>query len=84
MVRISIRKVFLLDWLAIPFSRAQTFLCRERRKEFEQQKGLVEQIIYEGTQKMVEISNETLKEMRSVMGIGGTWNKISRMARDRM
>ncbi|NGX43087.1 MAG: Tryptophan--tRNA ligase 2 [Chlamydiae bacterium] len=57
---------------------------RERRKEFEQQKGLVEQIIYEGTQKMVEISNETLKEMRSVMGIGGTWNKISRMARDRM
>lgn len=57
---------------------------RERRRLFEDEKGLVEQIIYEGTQRMIEISNETLKEMRSAMGLGGTWNKISRMARDRM
>ena len=53
---------------------------RERRKLFEG-KGIVEQIIYEGTQKMIEISNETLKEMKSAMGISGTWNKISRAAR---
>lgn len=56
---------------------------RERRKEFEGDKGLVESIVYEGTQKMIEISNETLKEMRSAMGLRGAWNKISRMARDR-
>lgn len=56
---------------------------RERRKEFEAEKGLVEEIIYDGTQRMNEISQATLKEMRSVMGIGGAWNKISRMARDR-
>lgn len=56
---------------------------REKRREFESEKGLVEQIIYEGTQRMIEISNETVKEMRSAMGIGGTWNKISRIARDR-
>lgn len=56
---------------------------RERRKQFEEDKGLVEKIIYEGTQKMIEISNTTLKEMLSAMGLSGTWNKISRIARDR-
>lgn len=56
---------------------------RERRRHFEQDKGLVEQIVYEGTQKMIEISNATVKEMRSAMGISGTWNKISRIARER-
>lgn len=56
---------------------------RTLRKEFEADKGLVEQIIYEGTLKMLEISNATLKEMRSVMGLGGAWNKISRIARER-
>lgn len=56
---------------------------RERRKHFAEDKGLVEQIIYEGTQKMIEISNETLKEMRSAMGLHGNWNKISRVARER-
>lgn len=56
---------------------------RERRSHFEKDKGLVEQVIYEGTQRMIAISNETVKEMRSAMGISGTWNKISRIARDR-
>jgi tryptophanyl-tRNA synthetase len=55
---------------------------RERRAEFAKEKGLVERIIYEGTQKMVEISNQTLKEMKSAMGLSGTWNKISRIARN--
>lgn len=55
---------------------------RERRKEFEKQKGYVEKILYEGTLKMIELSNHTLKEMKSAMGISGTWNKISRVARD--
>lgn len=56
---------------------------RVLRKEYESDKGLVEQVIYEGTQKMIEISNATLKEMRSHMGLGGMWNKISRIARER-
>lgn len=56
---------------------------REARKEFEADKGLVEQIIYEGTQKMIEISQATIKEMRSATGLGGAWNKISRLARER-
>lgn len=54
---------------------------RQRRKHFAEQKGLVEKILYEGTMKMIDISNQTLKEMKSAMGISGTWNKISRIAR---
>lgn len=56
---------------------------RDLRKQFEADKGLVEQIIYDGTLKMMDISNATVKEMRSAMGIGGAWNKISRIARER-
>lgn len=55
---------------------------RQRREEFAKDKGLIERILYDGTQKMVEISNQTLKEMKSAMGISGTWNKISRVARN--
>lgn len=56
---------------------------RERRKHFEEDKGLIEEIIYDGTEKMNEISQATLKEIRSAMGLGGAWNKISRIARER-
>jgi len=56
---------------------------REKRKYFEADKGLVEAIIYEGTEKMIEISQVTLKEVRSAMGLSGAWNKISRIARER-
>lgn len=56
---------------------------RERRKAFAEDKGLIEEIIYEGTLKMIETSYETIKEMRSAMGLMGNWNKISRIARER-
>lgn len=56
---------------------------RERRRHFAEDKGYIEEIIYEGTLRMNEISNETLKEMRSAMGLHGNWNKISRVARER-
>lgn len=56
---------------------------REKRKEFQEDKGYVEQILYEGTLKMQEIAEETVKEMRSAMGLAGAWNKISRIARER-
>lgn len=56
---------------------------RERRKAFESDKGLVEEIIYDGTMKMNELANATMKEVRSAMGLAGAWNKISRTARER-
>ena len=56
---------------------------RKRRAEIEADKGLVEKIIYEGSQKMIAFSEITLKEVRSAMGLGGAWNKIVRMAKER-
>jgi tryptophanyl-tRNA synthetase len=56
---------------------------RERRKEFAKEKGHIEEIIYEGTLRMIEESNATLKEVKSAMGLRGSWNKISRLARER-
>jgi len=55
---------------------------RERRKVIESEKGKVEKIIYEGTLKMRAIAQETAKEMRGAMGLVGSWNKISRIARN--
>ncbi len=55
---------------------------RERRKDFEADKGYVEKVIYEGTMHMREVAEATVKEMRSKMGLVGTWNRISRLARD--
>lgn len=56
---------------------------RERRKEVLAKKGYIEEVIYDGTLKMNEIAKENLKEMKSMMGISGTWNKISRVARSK-
>lgn len=55
---------------------------REKRCQFEAQKGYVEHVIYEGTLKMREHAEETLKELRGAMGLLGSWNKISRVGRD--
>lgn len=56
---------------------------RKRRLELDKDKGYVEQIIYEGTLKMNEVASQTVKEMKSQMGLSGSWNKISRLARER-
>lgn len=55
---------------------------RERREHYAAKKGFIENLIYEGTLKTIEISNQVLKDVRSAMGLGGAWNKISRVARD--
>jgi len=56
---------------------------RAKRALFEQEKGLVEEIIVQGTEKMNHIAEETLREMKSLMGIQGTWKKIQRLAEER-
>jgi len=55
---------------------------RERRQELERDKGYVESVLVEGTRHMTEVAAETLKEIKSALGLLGTWNKISRLARD--
>jgi len=78
----AIGDVEIKDSLA---SAINTFLepIRQRRAQFEQDKGLIEEIIYDGSEIVNEIADQTLKEMKSAMGLSGTWNKISRMARER-
>ena len=56
---------------------------RARRADFASQKGLVEEVLYQGTLEMQRVGEATLKEVRSAMGLSGLWNKISRVARER-
>lgn len=56
---------------------------RQKREALEEEKGYVEEVLYDGTMKMNEEANELIKEVKSLMGLSGTWNKISRLARER-
>ncbi|MEN6491787.1 MAG: tryptophan--tRNA ligase, partial [Rectinema sp.] len=56
---------------------------RERRAYYESQKGLVEEIIYEGTMRMREEARITLSMAKKAMGLSSVWNRISRKAEDR-
>lgn len=53
---------------------------RERRSEYEQRRGFVDEVIFEGTQRMRAEARQTLIEVRRAMGISGVWNRISRKA----
>jgi len=55
---------------------------RERRAEFAAKSGYVERVIYEGTQEVTQIAEETLMMMKKAMGLTGVWNRISRKARE--
>jgi len=57
---------------------------RERRAAFEADKGYVDQVIYEGTQRAAKEGEQTVQAMRKAMGLAGLWNRISRRARDRL
>lgn len=54
---------------------------RERRATYEAHSGLVERVIYEGTERAAEEARETELLMRKAMGLTGIWNRISRKAR---
>ena len=56
---------------------------RAKRAEVEADKGLAEQVLYEGTMATTEIANETLAMMKKAMGLTGLHNKIGRKAKDR-
>ncbi len=55
---------------------------RERRTHFEAQKGLVEEIIFDGTMRMREEARETLNIAKKAMGLSSVWKGISRKAED--
>ncbi len=53
---------------------------RERRTEFENKSGFVDEVIYDGTIVMREEARQTLTAMKKAMGLTGVWNSISRKA----
>jgi len=56
---------------------------RERHARYAGDKGLVDQILVTGTEKMREIARATLKEVRSATGLGASWNRLRRAAERR-
>jgi len=55
---------------------------RERRAYYASQNGLVERILYEGTERASKEAEITLSMMKKAMGLAGIWNRISRKARE--
>lgn len=53
---------------------------RSRRAEYEQRRGFVDEVLYNGTLRMREEARQTLSSVRKAMGLAGVWNKISRKA----
>lgn len=53
---------------------------RERRNEFENRSGFVDEVIYDGTLIIREEARQTLSAMKKAMGLTGVWNSISRKA----
>jgi len=56
---------------------------RERYARYEADTGLVDAILVEGTEKMREVARATMKEVRSAMGLAGSWNRLRRAAERR-
>jgi tryptophanyl-tRNA synthetase len=57
---------------------------RERLVRVEADRGLAEQVIYEGTVRSNQVAEETVMMMKKAMGLTGVWNRISRKGRDRI
>ena len=51
---------------------------RRRRAEIEAQRGAVESVILEGTERMRDIAKNTMKEVRRAMGLSSAWNSLRR------
>jgi len=55
---------------------------RETRAKYENQKGIVEEIIYDGTLRMRQEARDTLILVKKAMGLISIWNRISRKAEE--
>ncbi len=56
---------------------------RERRAKYEQETGLVDELLYEGTLRAREEAKATLQAAKQAMGLSGVWNRVSRGAERR-
>ncbi len=53
---------------------------RDRRAEYEEKSGFVEEVLFDGTIAAREEARQTLLAMKKAMGLTGVWNSISRKA----
>ncbi len=56
---------------------------RERYRQYEADTGFVDQAIIDGTEKMRQMAAATMKEVKSAMGLSGSFNRIARAAERR-
>ena len=56
---------------------------RERYARYENDTGFVDQVLFEGTEKMRLMAQATMKEVRSAMGTASAFNRIARAAEKR-
>jgi tryptophanyl-tRNA synthetase len=56
---------------------------RERRARYEADRGYVESLLVEGTARTRDEVVETVRQMRSAMGLSTSWNRIRRRAEER-
>lgn len=51
---------------------------REARARYENQTGLAQSILYDGTLRVRKLAQETVQGMKKAMGLSGVWNRIRR------
>ncbi|MCA9668326.1 MAG: tryptophan--tRNA ligase [Myxococcales bacterium] len=56
---------------------------RERMRHYEQESGLVDEILFEGTQRVRELARETMREVRKAMGVERAYTRFRRKAEQR-
>lgn len=56
---------------------------RQRRAQFQENKGVVEELILDGTVRVREIVKETVREMRDLMGLSAVTTRLRRRAERR-
>ncbi len=56
---------------------------RERMRHYESQSGLVDEVLWNGTQRMRQIASETLRDVRKAMGLDRAMTRIRRSVEKR-
>jgi tryptophanyl-tRNA synthetase len=56
---------------------------RARAAEYAAQSGLVDEIIFQGTQRMRQEGADTMREVKKAMGLSSVYNRIARKAEER-
>ena len=67
------------------FESLEVFLAplRKKRADLDADKGYVDQVLLDGTERMRDLARENMNKIRKAMGLQGNWNRIRRAAEKR-